>query len=174
MTGDGVHELVCECPEEEKRVAQKDYLWWRRTLGPFYSGFFDENNYPKSNFRKIMHIHVTDSLIARYKGVKFDKNCDRRPYYAQIKEKGKCRSLGYFATAKEAALAYARAKDIKELKRIEELMESAEKKRRELVKKIQEIDFGSDSSSDDSDSDSDSEAGSSEGGKIEHDFSDAD
>ena len=37
----------------------------------FYSGFFDEDNYPKSNFRKIMHIHVTDSIIARYKEVKF-------------------------------------------------------------------------------------------------------
>ena len=34
-------------------------------------GFFGENNLPKSNFRKIMHIHVTDSIIARYKEVKF-------------------------------------------------------------------------------------------------------
>ena len=43
----------------------------RQTLGAFYPGFFDENDYPKENFRKIMHIHVTDSIIKRYKEVKF-------------------------------------------------------------------------------------------------------
>jgi hypothetical protein len=69
--GDGITPLKCEASDEEKRVAQKDYLWWKATLGEFYTGFFDENNYPKHNFRKIMHIHVTDSLIARYKEVKF-------------------------------------------------------------------------------------------------------
>ena len=29
--------------EEEKRIAQKDHVWWEATLGPFYSGFFDED-----------------------------------------------------------------------------------------------------------------------------------
>jgi len=45
-----------------------------------------------------------------FRGVKLDKNCRERPYYAQVKVGGKCTSLGYYATAKEAALAYARAK----------------------------------------------------------------
>ena len=64
--------IRCEASEEEKRVAQSDHVWWKQTLGPFYSGFFDEmSNQPKPNFRKIMHIHVTDALIARYKEVKF-------------------------------------------------------------------------------------------------------
>ena len=35
------------------------------------SGFFDADHYPKENFRKIMHIHVTHAIIARYKAVKF-------------------------------------------------------------------------------------------------------
>jgi len=70
-SGDGIHPLKCEASDEEKRVAQQNHGWWKATLGVFYSGFFDEDNYPKSNFRKIMHIHVTDSIIARYKEVKF-------------------------------------------------------------------------------------------------------
>ena len=37
----------------------------------FYPGFFDENDYPKSNFRKIMHIHVTHAIVDRYPKVKF-------------------------------------------------------------------------------------------------------
>ena len=45
-----------------------------------------------------------------YKGVKRDKNLSTRPFYAQLKQNGQCKSLGYFVTAKEAALAYARAK----------------------------------------------------------------
>ena len=68
--GDGVHPLKCEASDEEKRVAQKDHAWWQATLGEFYSGFFDEEHYPRPNFRKIMHIHVTDSIIGRYKAVK--------------------------------------------------------------------------------------------------------
>lgn len=63
--GDGVQPLACEVPEEEKIVAQANHLWWKGVLGKFYSGFFDDNNYPKPNFKKIMHIHVTDSIIAR-------------------------------------------------------------------------------------------------------------
>ena len=51
--GDGVHPLVCEASEEEKKVAQKDYVWWKATLGEFYHGFFDDNNFPKANFRKV-------------------------------------------------------------------------------------------------------------------------
>ena len=34
-SGDGVHPLVCEASEEEKLVAQKDYEWWKATLGEF-------------------------------------------------------------------------------------------------------------------------------------------
>ena len=71
-SGDGITPLKCEASEEEKRVAQNDHVWWKQTLGPFYPGFFDEeSNQPKPNFRKIMHIQVTDALIARYKEVKF-------------------------------------------------------------------------------------------------------
>ena len=70
-SGDGVHPMVCEAPEEVKLQAQKDHLWWKATLGAFYPGFFDSENYPKHNFRKIQHIHVTHSMIARYKEVKF-------------------------------------------------------------------------------------------------------
>lgn len=69
--GDGVNELKCECPEEEKLVAQRNHKWWKKALGKFYSGFFDHNDYPKANFRKVMHIHVLDSIIARYKRVMF-------------------------------------------------------------------------------------------------------
>ena len=69
--GDGEHPLKCDSTDEEKLIAQKDHKWWKATLGPFYSGFFDDKDYPKENFRKIMHIHVTDSIIGRYKQVKF-------------------------------------------------------------------------------------------------------
>ena len=70
-SGDGVHPLVCETPKEELVVAQQDHAWWQATLGPFYSGFFDAQHYPKPNFKKIMHIHVTDAIIGRYPDVKF-------------------------------------------------------------------------------------------------------
>jgi len=69
--GDGVHPIVCECLDEEKLVAQHDAWWWKRALGGFYSGFFDAHDYPKPNFRKIMHLHVLDAIVSRYKEVKF-------------------------------------------------------------------------------------------------------
>ena len=70
-SGDGVHPLVCEASAQEMLVAQKDHEWWQATLGPFYSGFFDEEtHYPKANFRKIMHIHVLDAIVGRYPEVK--------------------------------------------------------------------------------------------------------
>lgn len=70
-SGDGVHPLVCEASAQEMLVAQKDHEWWQATLGPFYSGFFDEEtHYPKPNFRKIMHIHVLDAIVGRYPEVK--------------------------------------------------------------------------------------------------------
>ena len=67
------------------------------------------------------------------------------------------------------------SKDMKELKEIAELIAWAEERRRALLKKKQEIDFGSDSdSSDDSDSESEGEGGEGgEGGEIEHQFSDS-
>ena len=71
-SGDGVHPLVCEASDEEKKVAQRNHHWWEETLGPFYAGFFDVGtHYPKDNFKKIRHIHVTDSIIGRYPEVKF-------------------------------------------------------------------------------------------------------
>ena len=45
-----------------------------------------------------------------YRGVKRDRNCPTRPFNAQIGLNGHCKSLGYFSSAQEAALAYARAK----------------------------------------------------------------
>ena len=69
--GDGVNELKCECPEEEKLVAQRNHKWWKKKALGKFSGFFDHNDYPKANFRKVMHIHVLDSIIARYKRVMF-------------------------------------------------------------------------------------------------------
>lgn len=52
---------------------------------------------------------VRANTTGGYRGVKYDANCASRPYYAQIGEGGKAKSLGYHATAQDAALAYARA-----------------------------------------------------------------
>lgn len=41
-----------------------------------------------------------------YKGVVFHKKCKSRPWQAKIAKAGKVYSLGYYATAKEAAAAY--------------------------------------------------------------------
>ena len=35
-------------------------------LGPHYRGFFDSNNSPKNNFKKIQHLKVWDTLLTRY------------------------------------------------------------------------------------------------------------
>ena len=43
--GDGVHELECYTPEDERRTAHDDAAWWKSTLGRFYSGFFDEDDW---------------------------------------------------------------------------------------------------------------------------------
>ena len=43
-----------------------------------------------------------------YKGVYSNNNSISRPFQAQIWQGGKMKSLGYFASAAEAALAYAR------------------------------------------------------------------
>ena len=53
---------------------------------------------------------IPASTTGGYRGVKLDKHCASRPYNALIGKDGHTKSLGYFATAKEAALAYARAK----------------------------------------------------------------
>ena len=42
-----------------------------------------------------------------YKGVSFDRKVKAKPYLAYVRRGGKMASLGYFATAEEAALAYA-------------------------------------------------------------------
>ena len=44
-----------------------------------------------------------------YQGVTFDSNGKARPYQARARRGGKSVSLGYFATAEEAALCYARS-----------------------------------------------------------------
>ena len=44
-----------------------------------------------------------------YKGVQYHKNLKSKPYQAQISQGGKTTSLGFFAKAEEAALAFARA-----------------------------------------------------------------
>ena len=44
-----------------------------------------------------------------YKGVQYHKDLKSKPFEAQISQGGEKQSLGYFATAEEAALAYARA-----------------------------------------------------------------
>ena len=46
---------------------------------------------------------------AGYKGVSFNSSCKTKPYQAKLKRDGKDVSFGYFATAEEAALHYARA-----------------------------------------------------------------
>jgi len=70
--GDGVHPLTCYVPEEEAAAAQKEHSWWEAELGVYYSAFFETATHrPKPNFRKIMHLHVLDAILARYKEVKF-------------------------------------------------------------------------------------------------------
>ena len=47
--------------------------------------------------------------ISGYKGVSFNNNCKAKPYQAKVYRGGKSVSIGMFATAEEAALAFARA-----------------------------------------------------------------
>jgi len=50
----------------------------------------------------------SESSRTGYKGVSFNKRPKATPYHAQVKRGGKPVTLGYFATAEEAALALAR------------------------------------------------------------------
>lgn len=56
----------CVVPEGEKRLARQNHQWWKDFLGNFYRGFFDSTNAPKSNFKKIMHLKIWDTLLTRY------------------------------------------------------------------------------------------------------------
>merc|ERR1719443_2488163 len=49
-------EQGCFVPEEEIALAKSQHRWWQNMLGPHYRGFFDANNSPKANFKKIMHL----------------------------------------------------------------------------------------------------------------------
>tara|TARA_B110001452_G_scaffold30500_1_gene23916 strand:+ start:256 stop:1530 length:1275 start_codon:yes stop_codon:yes gene_type:complete len=50
----------------------------------------------------------SESSNTGYKGVSFGRKAKAKPYHAQVQRGGKPVTLGYFATAEEAALAYAR------------------------------------------------------------------
>ena len=50
----------------------------------------------------------SESSNTGYKGVAFDRRSKTRPYHTQAWRGGEQVTLGYFATAEEAALSYAR------------------------------------------------------------------
>jgi len=56
----------CYVPPEELRLAKQNYQWWKQFLGQHYRGFFDGTNTPKSNFKKIQHLRIWDTLLTRY------------------------------------------------------------------------------------------------------------
>ena len=56
-------------PEEELALAKTQHRWWQNMLGPHYRGFFDANNSPKANFKKIQHLKTWDDLLTRYPGM---------------------------------------------------------------------------------------------------------
>ena len=53
----------------------------------------------------------SESSKTGYKGVAFDRKMKTKPYHAQVQRDGKRVALGFFATAEEAALAYARSSE---------------------------------------------------------------
>ena len=53
-------------PDDELDLAAKNYRWWQEFLGPHFRGFFDKNNKPKQNFKKIQHLKIWDTLLERY------------------------------------------------------------------------------------------------------------
>ena len=55
---------------QHNRSAGAKYEWWQTFLGPHYSGFFNDKNQPKRNFRKIQHLKVWDAILTRYPNVK--------------------------------------------------------------------------------------------------------
>jgi len=59
-------EQGCFVPEEQLRLAESQFTWWKDILGPYYRGFFDASNKPKSNFKKIQHLKVWNELLSRY------------------------------------------------------------------------------------------------------------
>ena len=61
----------CELPANERRKAHLHRGWWKHFLGePIYQSFFDAQDYPKSNFRKIMHLRVWDTILSRFPSTK--------------------------------------------------------------------------------------------------------
>lgn len=63
--------LTCDVPEEDMKAAGNDYKWWKDMLGPHYAAFFNKtSNTPISNFKKIQHLKVWDTLLSRYDKLK--------------------------------------------------------------------------------------------------------
>jgi len=56
----------CVVPQSELELAKKNYQWWKSFLGVYYRGFFDANNTPKKNFKKIQHLKIWDALLTKY------------------------------------------------------------------------------------------------------------
>ena len=48
----------CATPLEELALAKENHGWWKDVLEKHYPAFFDEENTPKPNFRKIQHLQV--------------------------------------------------------------------------------------------------------------------
>ena len=52
------------------REAGAEYQWWKDFLGVHYTGFFNDKNQPKRNFRKIQHLKIWNAILTRYPDVK--------------------------------------------------------------------------------------------------------
>lgn len=53
-------------PESELVLTKRNHRWWSNFLGPHYRAFFDQSNNPKSNFKKIQHLKIWDTMLTRY------------------------------------------------------------------------------------------------------------
>jgi len=56
----------CFVPQDELDLAKRNYRWWKEFLGPYYTAFFNALNNPKSNFKKIQHLKIWDTLHTTY------------------------------------------------------------------------------------------------------------
>jgi len=63
-------ELGCHVPAEEVKAVRSDPQWWTDILGVYYHSFFDKENNPRDNFKKIMHLKVWDTLLSKYPDLK--------------------------------------------------------------------------------------------------------
>ncbi|CAL4182177.1 unnamed protein product, partial [Meganyctiphanes norvegica] len=60
----------CEVPDSEIALAAKTFQWWKTILGPYYVSFFDGNNRPRDNFKKVQHLQVWDTILTRFPKMK--------------------------------------------------------------------------------------------------------